>query len=75
MMLGTSYITNKYTNASVDSSSDDVNGLTDIDIDNGEHTIMQIIDVILDDVSLERVNSTKFLGVKIDENLTVKKSY
>ena len=27
------------------------------------------INVILDDVSLERVNFTKFLGVIIDENL------
>ena len=39
MMLGTSYITNKYTNVSGDSSSDDVNGLKDIGIDSGEHTI------------------------------------
>ena len=32
----------------------------------------QKINVILDSVSLERVNSTKFLGVIIDENLTWK---
>ena len=39
----------------------------------GEHTtITQKINVILDEVSLERVNSTKFLGVIIDENLTWK---
>ena len=38
-----------------------------------EHTtITQKINVISDDVSLERVNSTKFLGVIIDENLTWK---
>ena len=30
------------------------------------------MNIILDDVSLERVNSTKFLGVIIDENLTWK---
>ena len=31
------------------------------------------LNIILDDVSLDRVNSTKFLGVTIDENLTWKK--
>ena len=29
-------------------------------------------DIILDDIKLERVNNTKFLGVIIDENLTWK---
>ena len=32
----------------------------------------QKIDIMLDNVSLERVNSTKFLNVIIDENLTWK---
>ena len=41
MMLGTSHTTTKYTNASVDYSSDDVNSLTDIGINNGEDTIRQ----------------------------------
>ena len=41
MMLGTSHTTNKYTNAGVDSSSDDVNSPTDIGINDNEHTITQ----------------------------------
>ena len=28
------------------------------------------LNIILDDVALDRVNSTKFMGVIIDENLT-----
>ena len=75
MMLGTSYTTNKCKNGNVDSSSDDVNSLTDIGTNNGEHTITQQINVMLDDVSLERVNSTKFVGVIIYENLYFEKSY
>ena len=70
MMLGTSHTTNKYTYGNVDSSDD---GRTDIGINTGEHTTnTQKINVILDEVSLERVNSTKFLVVIIDENLTWK---
>ena len=70
MMLGTSHTTNKYTYGNVDYSDD---GRTDIGINTGEHTtITQKINVILDYVSLERVNCTKFLGVIIDENLTWK---
>ena len=57
---------------SVDSSSDDVNILTDIGINNGWHSVTQNLNVILEDVSLERVNSTKFLGAIIDEILTWK---
>ena len=34
--------------------------------------ILQNINVLLDDTSLERVDYTKFLGVLIDENLTWK---
>ena len=37
-----------------------------------EGNMKQKINVILDNVSLERVNSTKFLGVIIDEHLTWK---
>ena len=62
----------KYTNASVDSSSDDVYSLTDIGINNGEQTITQKIYVHYVDLSLERVNSTKFLGIIIDQTLTWK---
>ena len=70
MMLGTSHTTNKCNYGNVDSSDD---GRTDIGINTDEHTtITQKINVILDDVSLERVNSTKFLDVIIDENLTWK---
>ena len=73
MMLGTSHSTNKYTYESVDSSSDDVNSLADIGINNGEYSVTpEKINVILDNVSLERVNSTKFLDVIIDESLTWK---
>ena len=71
-MLGTSYNTNKYAYESVDSSNDNVNYLKDISIKNGEHSVTQKMNVILDDVSLERVHSMKFLGVIIDENLTWK---
>ena len=62
--------TNKYTCGNVDSSDD---GRADIGINTVEHTtITQKINVILYNLSLERVNSTKFLGVVIDENLTWK---
>ena len=81
-MLGTTHTTNKYTYGNVDSSDDGRKGTcintgddgrTDIGINTGEHTtITQKINVILDDVSLERVSSSKFLGVIIDENLTWK---
>ena len=59
-MLDTSHTTNKFTYDSVDSCSDDVNSLTDIGINNGEQSVKQNKNIILDDMSLERVNSTKF---------------
>ena len=61
MTQGTFHSTNKYTYESVDDDS-----LTDSGFTNGE------INVILDDVSLERVNFMKFLCVIINENLTWK---
>ena len=74
MMLGTSHITNKYIDASVNCSNDDIHSFTDIAINNinDDRPNKQQINVILNDVSLERVSSTKFLGVIIDENLTWK---
>ena len=66
MMLGTSHITNKYIDVN---EHCDGNG-TVFHIKDG--IMKQKINVILDDVSLERVHSTKFLGVIIDENLTWK---
>ena len=65
MVLGISHTTNKYTYGTADSSSVHVNSLTDIGINNGELSVTQKINVILDDVSLERGNSTKFLGVMV----------
>ena len=48
------------------SSSDDVNNLIDIVINNGQHRVTQKIMLYIDDVSLERVSSAKFRGV-VDE--------
>ena len=45
----------------------------DTDNATNERSSKQKINVILDSVSLERVESTKFLGIIIDENLTWKK--
>ena len=60
-MLGNSHSPYIYTYESVD------NG---VGINNGKPSIMQKINVKLDYVSWERANSTKFLGVIIDKNLT-----
>ena len=46
---------------------------SDIDDTTNERGLKQKIKVILNNVSLERVDSTKFLGVIIVENLTWKK--
>ena len=64
MVLGTSHITNKYIDVNQHCDGDDG--------EIKEGTTKQEIEVILDNVSLERVNTTKFLGVIIDENLTWK---
>ena len=64
MILGTSHITNKY----VDVNSDDLINTCDI----YNNLNKQKIKIILDDVSLNKVTSTKFLGVIIDDKLTWK---
>ena len=74
MMLGTSHLTKKYINVNVDCYNDDIDNVTDIEINNinDDLPVKQNINVILDDVSLERIRSTIILGVIIDENLTWK---
>ena len=59
MILGTSHITNKYIDISEYCHDDDIN----IAFHNKEKVTKQKINVILDDVSLERITFTKFLGV------------
>ena len=67
MMLGTSHMTNKYIDVKKYCDANDTDNATN------ERSSKQKINVILDSVSLERVESTKFLGIIIDENLTWKK--
>ena len=67
IILGTSHITNKYIDVNEYGHDDDININCTISIafQNKEKVAKQKINVILDDVSLERVNFTKFLGVII----------
>ena len=70
MMLDTSHITNKYIDVSEycdDDDDDDTDNTTNTAFHINELNTKQKLNVILDNVSLERVNSTKFLGVIIDE--------
>ena len=73
-MLGTFHTTNKYTYGNVDSSDDGRTDTIQILASILVNTLLlrKKINVVLDDVSLERVNSTKFHGIIIDENLTWK---
>ena len=66
MILGTSSSTNKYDNVPHDSLDN-----ADVASENMEESTKckSKINVILDDVSLAKVSSTKFLGVIMDENL------
>ena len=43
--------------------------------DNGEDSVAQKINIILNDMSLKTVNSTKFLSLIIDEIITRKTVY
>ena len=72
MVLGISHITNKYIDVNKCCDDGDTNGITNIAFQSKERTTKHKLEVVLDNVSLERVNSTKFLGVIIDENLTWK---
>ena len=67
MMLGTSHMTYKYIDVNKYCDANDTDNATN------ERSSKQKINVIWDSVSLERVESTKFLGIIIDENLTWKK--
>ena len=71
MILGTSNITNKYIDVN-EYCHDDTDSTISIAFHKKEKVTKQKIIVIWDDVSLERVNFTKFLGVIVDENLTWK---
>ena len=65
MVLGTQYNTAKYTDVNLTCSTDSQN-------DSFNNLDKRTLDIKLDGVSLQKVKSTKFLGVIIDENLTWK---
>lgn len=76
IIMGTSHITNKYVNVSSCTQKGIVKNAGDVptfDSDINNHLHKQKVNVISDNVSLDRVTSTKFLGVIIDERLTWKK--
>ena len=70
MVLGTSHISYKHCDVNKHSEGDNIDDITNIVFQIKEGTAEQNLEVILDKVSLESVNSTNFLGVIIDENLT-----
>ena len=63
MIFGTSHTTNKFVDTN---DSEKISQIDEVD------STKRILDVKLDNKSLNRVCSTKFLGVIIDENLTWK---
>ena len=69
MMLGTSHMTNKYIDVNKYCDANDTDNATN------ERSSKQKINVILDSVSLERVESTKFLGIIIDEKLDMEEAH
>ena len=76
MIMGTTHITNKYVDVrSCIHEESRVYSSADVPINDKDKNMLldkQKISIILDNVSLNRVSSTKFLGVVIDENLTWK---
>ena len=76
MIIGTSHISNKYIDVSEHCHDDGKYSTANIACQIKERTREQKKNsVILDDMSSKRFNSTKFLGIIIDESLTLKKSY
>ncbi len=70
MIMGTSHITNKYVNVSSSIQKESTN-TSDVPINDLVNDLdKNTVNVILDNVSLDRVTSTKFLGVIIDDKLT-----
>ena len=65
MVLGTHHSTRKFINV-----NQDINILTDYESSGSRDVEKFKLNVKIDSVSLNRVNSTKFSGVIIDENLT-----
>ena len=73
-MLGTSHKTNKYINVNEYCDYDDMDNTTNIAFHIIEQSMKQKLNIILDNVSLGRVNSTKFLQVIIKKKLDMKES-
>ena len=67
MVLGTHHNTRKFIDI-----NQDINVLNESESTNSRDLEKEILNIKLDGVSLNRVVSTKFLGVIIDENLTCK---
>lgn len=71
MLLGTQPGTSKYI-GKCDSTKDGPETIFDQTIAEDSVNSSKMLNFVLDDVNLDRVNITKFLGVLIDENLTWK---
>ena len=60
MMIGTSHISNKYIDVNEHCDGDDIDSTTDIAFNIKEAIKKQKVNAILDNVSIKRVNCTKF---------------